>query len=199
MIFLSVFLIIFILSLILYNLHKEKLKSLDLHSSFLETFSINKKDIVNIKNGTITFFYLSKQSEKIKIKKFHPVNKKQAVRKLNEKSVLIESVFHPKPSPYFAVFTKEIRCPEEFLPHVKKEGLWQSWTMFANQRQGFGVCDKSEISFVNHKLLKYCPKKESFFEIDYFIPYQMSSKEEHLDLKKEATFSLEKLISCKKE
>lgn len=181
----------------LYIFHYDQLKGFGLNSTFLEVFSIDNKATTKLKNIKVTSLYLKKNDEKIKIKKTHPVTKENASKKMNSKSILIESVFHPKPAPYFAILTKEINCPREFLPlQRKKEGLWMAWTMFANKRQGFGVCDKSEVHFINHKLLKYCPEQKNFFEIDYFTPVGKQMKKSFdLNLRK-SSIQLETLFSC---
>ena len=181
----------------LYIFYYNQLKGLGLNSTFLKAFSIDNKVTTKLKNIKVTSLYFRRNDEKIRIKKTHPVTTEKALKKMNGKSILIESVFHPKPAPYFAILTKEINCPREFLPlHRKKEGLWMAWTMFANKRQGFGVCDKSEVYFINYKLLKYCPAQKNFFEIDYFTPVKKQMKKSFdLDLKK-SSIQLETLFFC---
>lgn len=200
-----IFFLVLLISVFLY-LHYSRLERLGIHSLFLKEFSINNISVSQSEDSKITFLYLSrkkrktnelsKQKEKIAITIFHSFSPKQAVQKMKSKTALIESVFHPKPAPYFAIFTKEIICPKDFLPMFrKKEGLWRSWTMFANKRQGFGVCDKSEIAFINHKLLRYCPLKKNLLEIDYFTPVFVKDKLPDL---KESLLKLEKLVFCNK-
>ena len=175
-----------------------QLKEFGVDSAFLETFSVVDKATVQSKNSKIIFLYLRKNNEKMEIKKIYPVTKDRALEKMKDKSVLIESVFHPKPAPYFAVFTTEISCPEEFLPvHRKKEGLWMAWTMFANKRRGFGVCDRSAIFFINHKLLKYCSKQKNLIEINYFIHVAPGMKK-IIDFRR-SLIQLENLIFCSEE
>ena len=185
-----------ILSLIFIYLHflqHNQLKKVGINSVFLETFSIDRKKLISSKQND--FFILKKNKETVKIKKTSFVIQKEALKKMNEKTALLKSIFHPKPSPYFSIFTKEINCPKAFLPlNRKKEGVWISWTMFANKRYGVGVCDKSEIFFINHKLLKYCSKKKDFFEIDYFIP--IDSKIKQISELKKSLLQLENLIFC---
>ena len=148
-----------------------------------------------LKRIKIAFLYFKKQDKEIKIKEISSLIKEEALIKMNIKSTLIESVFHPKPAPYFAILTTDIHCPKEFKPiQRKKDGHWISWTMFANKRQGIGVCDKTEIFFIHHKLLKYCTKQNSLFEIDYFIPVSSKIKKT-INLKK-SVFQLETLIFC---
>ena len=188
----------------LYYLYYNPLKNLGINSSFLETFSINDISSAPLKNNKITFLYLSRKKggintlkekrEKITIKVIHALNPEEAVKKIKTQSALIESVFHPKPAPYFAILTKEISCSKEFLPILrKKDWIWRSWTMFANKRQGFGVCDKKEVFFINHKLLKYCLRKRVLLEIDYFNPVHLTEKLPELN---KIPLLLENMISC---
>ena len=198
------FLSVLFISVFLYYLHYNRLKNLGVSSSFLKRFSIDDISVTQIRNNKITFVYLSrkkkatdvpvKKKEELTIKIFHAINPEEAVKKIQNKSAIIESVFHPKPAPYFAILTKEIICSKEFLPILrKKDWMWRSWTMFANKRQGFGVCNTNDIFFITHKLLKYCSKKRVFLEIDYFNPVHITKIP--LELNK-IPLQLEDLIFC---
>lgn len=181
--------------IVLIFFYSNQLKRFGINSSFLETFSIDRNIFRSFKKNKISFLYLNKNKEEIKIKKISSIIKEEALQKMKNKSVLLKSVFHPKPSPYFAILTKEIICPKEFLPvHRKKEGVWMSWTMFANKRYGFGVCNKGDIFFINYKFLKYCPQQQNFFEIDYFIPIDSKIKQT-IELQN-FFLKLENLIFC---
>ena len=150
----------------------------------------------------------SERKESLHIKKVQPLSRIEATKKMKSLKAQIESVFHPKRAPYFAILTKTIVCPEEFLPRFKEswpltEDLWMEWVMFANIRQGIGVCDFQSIAFINYKFVKYCPREKAFFEINYFKPHKESlpeGQEKKISLlQSENLLKMDNLISCSKQ
>ena len=173
------------------------LRRFRIHSPFLETFSLAAKDSVSPRKsegggsggGKIVQLQLKRgEREEAALKIFFPLESAAALRRMQERSALIESVFHPKPAPYFAVLTKEISCPKEFLPRIETGNFWKSFRFFANKRKGVGVCNREDVFFLNIRSFLYCPP--FFIEADYFR--KVTDRKESLETAKPPG----RLISC---
>ena len=174
-----------VISIAVFMTHKflksTALEAIGLKSHFFSSF---KKDVpldyqYSIPGKKIRFlkFLNTGKNETLRIKKIQPLSKADVIEKMKSIKAQVESVFHPKPAPYFAILTKIIVCPKQFLPRFRKnksltEALWMEWVMFANKRKGIGVCNFQSVAFINYKFLKYCPGEKAFFEINYFKPHK---------------------------
>ncbi len=176
--------ILTIIIIIIFFLTKHKNNSQLINLIGLHERSDNQISFLNwpvtLQWKTENFQYLEFENEKksLSILKTLKINPESAFKKIQDLKSQIESLYDPKIDPYFAVITRKIDCPSEFLPKVKKSEneneIKIETELFASERKGLGACSKDSATLLAHVTHLYCKNNESFFEIKYFYPKEDS-------------------------
>jgi len=120
--------------------------------------------------STRTFIKENRQLDMTLVKN---VDKVAGERYLVEEPALFESVFDPKPAPYFSVPSTKTNCSTEIRPQHGKGNnespVKKYFKTFANSRKVFGLCESSPMYYVYYKVFMYCPSATAFVNIDYYI------------------------------
>lgn len=163
--------------LFLFFLFSLSLLSCSTDSSLPEMFSSYDLSITDLSSAT--FYEYSSLTEKITINERYVASKNQSIRFIDEQSKLFYSIFEPQRVSYPGPTTKNIICPEEFLPLktiVDQDSYMVYYVGFANANYIWGACSKDSVVYESLHLFLYCENKQSLFVVDYFVPYNRTSE-----------------------
>jgi|TARA_B100001971_G_scaffold212645_2_gene243420 hypothetical protein len=147
---------------------------------FLKDFTITNIEEKQIYGSSATETSATKSDQIIKILHLKP-DLKTARLFLDEKNFGIESLYNALPSPYPDVITREIVCPEEFLPIVEEDDNKNFYkiiyTLFANNRFSYGICSQDNIAYKSIFSLIHCKKSNNLYQIKFFSPLESYNEE----------------------
>lgn len=93
----------------------------------------------------------------------------QAQRYSDEQSVLLEGIFNPQLPPYPEFLMQENACDEKYHPIRMETQYGVFYTLFANDRFGYGVCSDDAIAYRSGFGLFYCPNKNTVVHVELFM------------------------------
>jgi len=135
-------------------------------------FKILQSDTHKIGNMEVKDISAINFSKVLKIRIIKNIDEKIAERHLQETIGNLESLFISMPAPYPGALTREIVCPEEFIPLKIKKSIGGSeliyYILYSNERFGYGVCSRDFIEYKSIVAFSYCYKTKEFFEIKLF-------------------------------
>jgi len=150
--------------------------SWNIHANNIQNFIIEKKETRKTQDFEITDLRSRRGNHIFRIKRITNVAKDVAERYINDQKIKLESIFNPIPSPYFAVLTKEIECPQEFLPVYKESTPTNNkvvyYILYANERFHYGVCSQDLIVYKAIYGMTYCENTQITYLLEYFVPDQ---------------------------
>ncbi len=122
------------------------------------------------------------RGRKIRVRRIYEVTDEQASRFMARWRAQIESVYAEKPSPYFAVVTKGIVCPEEFQPVYRQEitgdGRQLRVSLYTNDRLTLGACSRGLAKYRGELLFQFCKNTGALFHIEYYIPVESINRQD---------------------
>lgn len=148
---------------------------------FLKGFgnaNIEKKQVYGLAAKEIS---ASSSNKIIKVLHLGKSDLKTARLFLNEKKFGIESLYNPLPSPYPDVITREIVCPQEYLPVIGEddnENFYKIiYELFANDRLSYGACSPDSVAYKSIFSLIHCKKNNDLYQIKLFSPLESGNQE----------------------
>ncbi|MNL15171.1 hypothetical protein D3C87_1361440 [compost metagenome] len=166
-------LVLFLSTLFLEGCATRPAPLLDIESmSFLKGFH-EENNGNNEKEGRVSTTTFIKENRQFDVTLVKNVDRVAGERYLIEEPALFESVFDPKPAPYFSVPNNKTNCPIDIRPQHGKgnneSAVKKYFKTFANSRKVFGLCESSPMYYVYYKVFMYCPSTAAFLNIDYYI------------------------------
>lgn len=157
-----------------------QLSSWNVSISSIENFIVEKKDTKRLQDSKIIDLTARRGEHVFRIKRITNMTKDVATRYIDDQKLKLESIFNPAPSPYFAVLTKEIECPQEFLPAYGESANTNNkvayYILYANERFHYGVCSQDLIAYRAIYGMTYCENTEDVYLLEYFVPNQEYSE-----------------------
>ena len=142
----------------LWNIYVKHIEGFNIETRESETSGITK---VTARKGGRVFF----------VKRIANVSRDFADTYREEQNIKLESIFDPARSPYFAVLTKTIECPKDFLPTYQELSKDKSYyVLFANERFNYGACSQDLIAYRAINGIVYCKNTGDLYHLEYFIP-----------------------------
>lgn len=134
----------------------------------IENFTIETK---RTKGSDTTEIEAMNKEQTLFVKRITNMSEDSAQKYIKEQSIKLESIFDPARSPYFAILTKTIECPEKFLPAYKELSKDKSYyVLFANNRFSYGACTEDLIEYRAINGIVYCKNTGDLYHLEYFIP-----------------------------
>lgn len=121
-----------------------------------------------ITEGSDDQFIAEKNSEIIRARILNGYTKEKADRYRDQESALLESVFVPQLPPYPEFLMQENACDAKYHPIKKDAPSGVFYTLFANDRLGYGVCADDLIAHRAGFGLFYCPSKGAVVRLEFF-------------------------------
>lgn len=122
-----------------------------------------------IQDSSEEYIYATSNDEVIKIGITAEENKSSAVNYINNEVALFLGIFQPHLPPYPEFLTREASCPDNYKPSMKETPYGKSFTLYAGERFGYGVCVDDLIKYRASINYFYCPNLGKVFKIEYFI------------------------------
>lgn len=130
-------------------------------------YKVKKFKITDRKGNNII---AERDKEIIKIKVLNNFDKNRAEKYTQEQVVLLNGLFEPQLPPYPEFLTKETGCNDKYKPVRKENRYGEYYLLYAGKRLGYGICTDDLIEYRASMGFYYCPKINSLFKIEYFVP-----------------------------
>lgn len=140
----------------------------------MQNFIIEEEETKRIQGSDVIDLTARYGERVFRIKRITNMAKDAAESYMRDQKIKLESIFNPTPSPYFAVLTKEIECPKDFLPTYNESensgNKVSYYILYANERFHYGVCSKDLIKYRVIVAFTYCKNTEDLYQLEYFVP-----------------------------
>jgi len=149
--------------------------------AFIKDFSITDVEEKQVYGLPATQTSAIRSDQTIKILHLKGSDLKKTRLFLDEKKFGVESLYNSQPSPYPDVITREIVCPQEYLPIVEEdedENFYKIiYTLFANERFSYGACSPEIITYKSVFSLIHCKNSGDLYQIEFFSPLESYDEE----------------------
>lgn len=146
----------------------------NVHAEGVQNFAIEEREIKRVEDSEITDLTAGRGEQVFRVRRITNVAKDAAANYINDQRIKLESIFNPAPSPYFAILTKEIECPKDFLPiyneSIKASNKVLYYILYANERLNYGVCSEDLIAYRAINGFTYCENTKDLYHLEYFVP-----------------------------
>jgi hypothetical protein len=146
----------------------------------LSPFSIIDRDTQMREAIKIEYLTAKSDSKTLRIQRMVGLSEVDAKRYIDDRTAEIISVYDPRPAPYFAFLTQSVQCPTKFKPLMDRPKTTDhnlvSFTMFADDRFTYGVCDDASAMYRAVFAFAYCKTDSAVYSIEYFVPTDGFSK-----------------------
>lgn len=122
-----------------------------------------------IQDNSEKYIYATHNDEVIKININDEGDAGSAASYINNEVALFLGIFQPHLPPYPEFLTREASCPDNYKPSPQKTSYGRSFTLYAGERFGYGVCVDDLIKYRASINYFYCPNLGKVFKIEYFI------------------------------
>lgn len=157
-----------------FNLLSYELASWRVKLEGIDNFIVEDTREIFIKNSKITDLTTTSNDSILMFRRIDNSNASFANVYIDDQKIKLISVYDPAISPYFAILTTKIVCPERFQPIYNEINTDSTsieyYIVYANERLGYGVCTDDLIKYREIIAFAYCENTESLYEIEYFVP-----------------------------
>lgn len=110
----------------------------------------------------------------LSIKIVKNISEEKASIYIEERGILLQTLFDPKLPPYPEFLTKESWCQDEFRPVKKIVENGEYYLLYAGARHGYGVCDRDVVVYRASYGFLFCEKNQQVFNIEIFASPNIS-------------------------
>jgi len=139
--------------------------------------NIPKEEQFVITQSFDDYFIAKSKGRTLKVEIVEGYSEKQAEQYRDEQSMLLEGLYVPQLPPYPEFLMQENACGKKYHP-VKREtrhGIF--YTLFANDRLGYGVCTDDLIAYRAGLGLLYCPSGKTAIKVEVFTDLNTTQKD----------------------
>lgn len=131
---------------------------------------------------SVTDINATQDSASVSVRLIGDMDEAMAGRYLEEKMLGVDSLFRTQPAHYPGIITREVQCPERFLPEKIEQENGARYILYANSRKSYGVCTPDLVAYRSAAEFQYCPSSRTFLESRAFFSVESFDRVRALDL-----------------